>query len=78
MFKSLNHRSCESCILNKQIKEVSFYEAANEPKAKKLELVHTNVWGSIVMLYNEGSKQYMAFIDEVGKKILGLFVEKYI
>jgi len=42
--KSLDMGLCESRIFGKQ-KRVSFTKVSREPKAEKLELVHTNVWG---------------------------------
>nr|CAN81228.1 hypothetical protein VITISV_038889 [Vitis vinifera] len=42
--KSIDFDMCESCILGKQ-KNVSFLKTSRTPKAKKLELVHTDLWG---------------------------------
>ncbi|KZV54328.1 hypothetical protein F511_03583 [Dorcoceras hygrometricum] len=42
--KSIEHKLCESCIFGKQ-RKVSFSKGGREPKAAKLELVHTDVWG---------------------------------
>ncbi|XP_073129368.1 uncharacterized mitochondrial protein AtMg00300-like [Henckelia pumila] len=42
--KTVEHKLCESCVLGKQ-KKVSFSKGGREPKASKLELVHTDVWG---------------------------------
>jgi len=40
--KSVDFDICESCILGKQ-KKVSFLKTGRKPKAKKLELVHTDL-----------------------------------
>ncbi|RVW95710.1 Retrovirus-related Pol polyprotein from transposon TNT 1-94 [Vitis vinifera] len=42
--KSIDFDMCESCILGKQ-KKVSFLITGKTPKAEKLELVHTDLWG---------------------------------
>ena len=42
--KSIDFDMCESCILRKQ-KNVSFLKTGRTPKAEKLELVHTDLWG---------------------------------
>ncbi|RVW81313.1 Retrovirus-related Pol polyprotein from transposon TNT 1-94 [Vitis vinifera] len=42
--KSIDFDMCESCILGKQ-KKVSFLKTGRTPKAEKLELVHTDLWG---------------------------------
>ena len=42
--KSIDFNMCESCILGKQ-KKVSFLKTSKTPKAEKLELVHTDLWG---------------------------------
>ena len=40
--KSIDFDMCESCILRKQ-KNMSFLKTSTTPKAKKLELVHTDL-----------------------------------
>ena len=42
--KTVDHSLCEACIFGKQ-KRVSFSKMGREPKSRKLELVHTDVWG---------------------------------
>ena len=42
--KSVKFDLCEGCILGKQ-KKVSFTKVDRAPKLRKLELVHTNLWG---------------------------------
>ena len=42
--KFISFDMCESCILGKQ-KNVSFLKTGRTPKAEKLELVHTDLWG---------------------------------
>ena len=41
--KSIN-LECEDCVYGKQ-QRVSFSKVRKTPKGKKLELVHTDVWG---------------------------------
>ena len=45
--KSIDFDMCESYILGKQ-KNVSFLKTGRTPKAEKLELVHTDLWGPSV------------------------------
>ncbi|XP_031253030.1 uncharacterized protein LOC116110953 [Pistacia vera] len=61
--KLIDHSLCEGCILGKQ-RRVSFSKVAREPKAKKLELVHTDMWGPAFVSSLGGSKYYVMFIDE--------------
>ena len=42
--KSIDFDMCENCISEKQ-KNVSFLKTSKTPKAGKLELVHTDLWG---------------------------------
>ena len=42
--KSIDFDMCESYILGKQ-KNVSFLKIGRTPKAEKLELVYTDLWG---------------------------------
>ena len=43
--KSIDFDMCEGCILGKQ-KNVSFLKTGKTPKVEKLELVHTDLWGT--------------------------------
>ena len=65
--KSINIGICESCILGKQ-KRVSFLKTGKTPKAGKLELVHTNLWGPFLVTSLGGSRYYITFIDDSSRK----------
>ncbi|RVW44994.1 Retrovirus-related Pol polyprotein from transposon TNT 1-94 [Vitis vinifera] len=60
--KSIDFDMCESCILGKQ-KNVSFLKIGRTPKAEKLELVHTDLWGPSPVASLGGSRYYITFID---------------
>ena len=66
--KSIDFDMCESCILGKQ-KKVSFLETGRTPKAEKLELVHTDLWGSSPVASFRGSRYYITFIDDSSRKV---------
>ena len=51
--KSVDFDMCESYILGKQ-KNVSFLKSGRTPKAEKLELVHTNLWGPSLVAFLRG------------------------
>jgi hypothetical protein len=52
--KSVESDLCEGCILGKQ-KKVSFVKIGKAPKPKKLELVHTDLWGPSLVASLRGS-----------------------
>ena len=66
--KSIDFDMCESCILGKQ-KNVSFLKTSRTSKAEKLELVHTDLWGSSSIASLRGSRYYITFIDDSSKKV---------
>ena len=66
--KSIDFDMCESCILGKQ-KNVSFLKTGRTPKAKKLELVHTNLWGPSPVVSLGGLRYYITFIDDSSRKV---------
>ena len=66
--KSIDFDMCESCILGKQ-KNVSFLKIGRTPKAKKLELVHTDLWGPSPVASLGGSRYYITFIDDSSRKV---------
>ena len=66
--KSVEHSLCESCIFGKQ-KRVSVSKSGREPKAAKLELVHTDVWGPSHVTSLGGSRYYVTFIDDSSRKV---------
>jgi len=65
---------CEHCIFGKQ-KNVSFSKTSKSSKAKRLELVHTDVWGPAPMKSLEGSKYYVTFIDDSTRKVWFYFIK---
>ena len=66
--KSINLDMCESCILGKQ-KRVSFLKIGRTPKAGKLELVHTDLWGPSPVASLGDSRYYISFINDLSKKV---------
>ena len=66
--KSIDFDMSESCILGKQ-KRVSFLKTGRTSKAKKLELVHTNLWGSSLVASFGGSRYYIIFIDDSSRNV---------
>ena len=66
--KSIDFDMCESCILGKQ-KNVSFLKTSKTPKAEKLELVHTDLWGPSPVASLGGSRYYIIFIDNSSRKV---------
>ena len=66
--KSIDFDMCESCILGNQEK-VSFLKTDRPLKAKKLELVHTDLWGLSLVASFGGSKYYITFIDDSSRKV---------
>ncbi|RVW34552.1 Retrovirus-related Pol polyprotein from transposon TNT 1-94 [Vitis vinifera] len=65
--KSIDFDMCESFILGKQ-KRVSFLKTGRTPKAEKLELVHTDLWGTSPIASLGGSRYYITFIDDSSRK----------
>ena len=72
--KSVDFDMCESYILGKQ-KRVSFLKTGKTPKAEKLELVHTNLWGPSSIASFGGSRYYITFIDDSNKKVWVYFLK---
>ena len=66
--KSIDFDMCESCILGKQ-KNVSFLKIGRTSKVEKMELVHTDLWGSSPVAFLGGSRYYITFIDESSRKV---------
>ena len=71
--KCVNIDFCESCVYGKQ-KKVSFVKNGKEKKDEKLELVHTDVWGSPQVSYLGGSHYYVTFIDDATRKVWVYFL----
>lgn len=59
---------CESCILGKQEK-VNFFRGGRAQKSRKLELVHTNLWGPLQVSSLKGSWYYLTFIDNYSRNV---------
>nr|CAN78986.1 hypothetical protein VITISV_015274 [Vitis vinifera] len=72
--KSIDFDMCESCILGKQ-KKVSFLITGKTPKAEKLELVHTDLWGPSPVASLGGSRYYIPFIDDLSRKVCVYFLK---
>ena len=66
--KFIDFDMCKSCILGKQ-KNVSFLKTGRTPKVEKLELVHTDLWGSSPIASLGGLRYYITFIDDSSKKV---------
>ncbi|KAE8674463.1 CC-NBS-LRR class disease resistance protein [Hibiscus syriacus] len=66
--KNVDVGLCEDCIFGKQ-KKVSFAKISKTPKAKKLELVHTDVWGPSPVPSLACSLYYVTFIDDSTRKV---------
>ena len=66
--KSIDFDICESCLLGKQNK-VSFLKTDRTPNAKKLELVHTDLWGPSPVASLRGSRYYITFIYDSSRKV---------
>ncbi|KAE8675966.1 hypothetical protein F3Y22_tig00111640pilonHSYRG00200 [Hibiscus syriacus] len=73
--KNVDIGLCEDCIFGKQ-KKVSFAKIGKTPKAEKLELVHTDVWGPSPVPSLAGSLYYVTFIDDSTRKVLVYFLKK--
>ena len=58
----------EDCVYEKQ-KRVSFSTVRKTPKAEKLELVHTDIWGKTSVHSLGGSFYFVTFIDDCSRKI---------
>jgi hypothetical protein len=72
--KSVESDLCEGCILGKQ-KNVSFAKVDRAPKPKKLELVHTDLWGPAPVASLGGSRYYITFIDDSSRKVWVYFLK---
>ena len=64
----------EPCVLGKQ-KRVTFTKTGRTPKAEKLELVHTYVYGPTTVTSLGGFRYYVTFIDDSTKKVWVYFLK---
>ena len=72
--KSVEVNFCESCVLGKQ-KRVSFKKTGKVPVKKKLELVHTDVWGPASVSSTGGKQYFDTFIDDHSRKVWVYFLK---
>ena len=72
--KSIDFDMCENCISEKQ-KNVSFLKTSTTPKAGKLQLVHTDLWGPSPTASLGGSRYYITFIDDSSRKVWVYFLK---
>ena len=72
--KSVNVGLCEECIYGKH-KKVSFSKFARTSKVEKLQLVHSDVWGPVLVRSLEGSRYYVTFIDDSTRKVWVYFLK---
>ena len=73
--KNVDVGLCEDCIFGKQ-KKVSFTKIDKTPKAERLELAHTDVWGPSSVSSLAGSLHYVTFIDDSTRKLWVYFLKK--
>ena len=73
--ESVDFDICEDCIFGKQ-KRVSFQKGGRPPKAHKLELVHTDVWGPSRVRSLGGSYYFVTFIDDHSRKVWVYFMKQ--
>ncbi|KAL4572640.1 hypothetical protein LXL04_019420 [Taraxacum kok-saghyz] len=66
---------CEPCVMGKQ-KKVSFLKSGNPPKSGKLELIHSDVYGSTSVSSVGGARYYVTFIDDCTKKVWVYFLKQ--
>ncbi|KAE8728571.1 hypothetical protein F3Y22_tig00004205pilonHSYRG00041 [Hibiscus syriacus] len=59
-----------------QTKESQFAKIGKTPKAERLELVHTDVWGPSPVPSLAGSLYYVTFIDDSTRKVWVYFLKK--
>ncbi|KAJ0436933.1 putative RNA-directed DNA polymerase [Helianthus annuus] len=72
--KKVETELCESCVLGKQ-KRVTFVKTGRTPKAQKLELVHSDVYGPTSVSSLGGSRYYVTFIDDSTRKVWVYFLK---
>lgn len=72
--KSVDMSFCEDCVLGKK-KRVSFSRDGRALKSKKLDLVHTDVWGPIDVASHSGFQYYITFIDDHSRKVWLYFMK---
>lgn len=66
--KKVESEFCEPCVLGKK-KKVSFAKTGKAPKSRKLELIHTDVYGPTTVASVGGNHYYVTFIDDSTRKV---------
>lgn len=66
--KSVENNLCGGCIFGKR-NRVSFSKIRKEPKARKLELIHTDVCGPSTLTFLGGSNYCVIFIDDSVRRL---------
>ena len=59
---------CEDCVFE-EYRKLSFSKIGKSLKTKKLELVHTDVWGPSTVSTLGGSRYYVTFIYDSSRKV---------
>ena len=54
---------------------MSFLKTGRIPKAKKLELIHTDLWGPSLVVSLGGSRYYITFIDDSSRNVWVYFLK---
>ncbi|KAK1417487.1 hypothetical protein QVD17_26616 [Tagetes erecta] len=72
--KKVESEFCEPCVFGKK-KKVSFVKTGKTPKAQKLELIHTDVYGPTSVSSVGGSHYYVTFIDDSTRKVWVYFLK---
>ena len=54
---------------------MNFLKTCRTPKAEKLELVHTDLWGPSPVTSLGGSRYYITFIDDSSRKVWVYFLK---
>src|ERR1043165_3980097 len=72
--KKVESGFCEPCILGKK-KKVTFVKTGRAPKAQKLELIHSDVYGPTSVASLGGSRYFVTFIDDSTRKVWVYFLK---
>jgi len=72
--KSVELDFCEDYVHGEQ-KRVCFSTVRKTPKAEKLELVHTDVWGKASVHSLRGSLYFVTVIDDSSRKVWVYFLK---
>ena len=72
--KQTKVKRCVHCLAGKQ-KIVSFHSHPLSRKSKLLDLVHSDLCGSLKVKSKGGALYFATFIDDLSRKILGISFE---